>query len=185
MPLTVSFQLSDDDLAHFSERMNAARANAASLGEAAIVGSAQKLLQEVRGRAIPDFVRERMQKLGTLVQMVEDKSWNISGEDRTRIVDAIAYVADPMDLIPDHIPGIGLLDDAIMIELVCQDLGPDMEAYADFCKYRESELARRGPPLEDLNQEAWLTARRAQLHDRMARRRAKMWGSRLGRATPF
>ena len=183
MPLTVTFQLSDRDLEHFTERMNEARANAASLGEQAIVSSAKDMLTEVQGREIPDFVRERIGKLATLVRMVEDKSWSISGEDRGRIVNAIAYVADPQDLIPDHIPGIGLLDDAIMIEVVCQDLRPDMEAYADFCIYRDKEVVRRGPSGNDLTQETWLTARRTQLHERMRRRRAALWSSRLGRSS--
>jgi len=183
MPLTVTFQLSDLDLEHFTERMNQARSQAASLGEQAIVASANNMLAEVQGREIPDFVRERIEKLATLVRMVEDKSWNISGEDRGRIVNAIAYVADPQDLIPDHIPGIGLLDDAIMIEIVCKDLRPDMEAYTDFCIYRDNEVARRGPGGNDLTQETWLTARRAQLHERMRRRRATLWSSRLGRTS--
>ena len=184
MPLTISFQLTDKDLEHFTARMNEARANASTMGEAAICESANGLLADVRGREMPEFVRERIEKLAMLVLMVEDKSWNISGEDRARIVDAIAYVADPEDMIPDHIPGIGLLDDAIMIELVCKDLRPDMEAYDDFCKYRDKEVARRGPEGRDLSQATWLSARRAQLHERMRRRRASMWASRLGRS-PF
>ena len=33
-----------------------------------------------------------------------------------------------------------------------------------------------------LTREQWLSARRAQLHDRMRRRRAALWESRLGRS---
>ena len=182
MPLTISFQLSDTDLEHFTQRMEEARRNAASMGEGVIVASARKLLDDVRGKEMPDFVRERIEKLAMLVNMVEDQSWNISGDDRARIRDAIAYVADPEDMIPDNIPGIGLLDDAIMIELVCRDLRPDMEAYQDFCKYRDNEVSRRGESGKDLSQETWLVARRTQLHERMRRRRAAVWGSRLGRS---
>ncbi len=50
---------------------------------------------------------------------------------------ALAYVCDPEDIIPDEIPGIGLLDDAVMIELVLRELRHTIEAYEDFCAYRK------------------------------------------------
>jgi uncharacterized membrane protein YkvA (DUF1232 family) len=184
MPLTVSFQLSDRDLEHFSARMKEAKSKAAQVGEGAVLESANRMLADVRGREMPDFVRERIDKLDMLVRMVSDTHWNLSGEDRTRIVNAVAYAADPQDMIPDNIPGIGLIDDAIMIELVCQDLRHDIEAYHDFCKYRDNEVARRGPSGQELTQETWVTARRLQLHERMRRRRASLWAARLGRS-PF
>jgi uncharacterized membrane protein YkvA (DUF1232 family) len=184
MPLTVSFQLSDNDLKFFTDRMNAARKKTSKEGETSVLKSANEMLTAVKGKAIPDFVKERFTKLETLTKMIADKSWNISGEDRTRIINAVAYVCDPTDLIPDNIPGIGLLDDAIMIELVCTDLQHDIDAYHDFCKYRDREVARRGAAGQDVAQATFLTARRTQLHERMRRRRATLWAARLGRS-PF
>jgi uncharacterized membrane protein YkvA (DUF1232 family) len=184
MPLTISFQLSDRDLAHFSARMGEARAKAASTGEQGILAEATKMLAEIDALEMPDFVRERIDKLRLLLDMIRDKAWNVAGEDRVRIVNAIAYVVDPEDMIPDHIPGIGLLDDAVMIELVCQDLRHDIEAYQDFCRFRDKEVARRGAAGKDLTQQTWLAARRLQLHDRVRRRRATLWSSRLDRTPP-
>jgi uncharacterized membrane protein YkvA (DUF1232 family) len=184
MPLTVSFQLSDSDLEYFSARMNEAKAKASRLGEGAVLQSAERMLAGVREKSMPGFVRERFEKFDLLVRMANDKAWNLSGPDRDRIVNAIAYVCDPQDLIPDHIPGIGLLDDAIMIEVVSTDLNHDVEAYQDFCKYRDNEVARRGAAGKDLSQETWVVARRTQLHERMRRRRASLWAARLGRS-PF
>jgi uncharacterized membrane protein YkvA (DUF1232 family) len=184
MPLTISFQLSDRDLEHFTQRMNDAKSKAATIGEATVLESANKMLSDVRGREMPDFVRERIEDLDLLVRMVHDRAWNLAGDDRVRIVNAIAYVADPQDLIPDNIPGIGLLDDAVMIELVCQDLRHDIEAYQDFCAYRDKEVARRGPSGNDLTQESWLNRKAIQLHDRRRRRRERIWAARLGRS-PF
>lgn len=184
MPLTVTFQLSDTDLEFFSARMRAAKEKAALEGEAGVLAAAGKMLGQVRDKEMPSFVKERFEKLKLLSQMIADKSWNISGEDRMRIINAVAYVCDPLDLIPDDIPGIGLLDDAIMIELVCTDLRPDIEAYQDFCRYRDKEVERRGAAGKDLSQETWMIARRTQLHERMRRRRATLWTARLGRS-PF
>ncbi len=184
MPLTVSFQLSDNDLKFFTERMSAAQKKAGREGEATVLKAANEMFAAAKGKSIPDFVKERFVQLELLTRMIADKSWNISGEDRTRIINAVAYVCDPTDLIPDNIPGIGLLDDAIMIELVCTDLQHDIDAYKDFCNYRDREIARRGAAGKDVAQETFLTARRTQLHERMRRRRATLWAARLGRS-PF
>ena len=54
------------------------------------------------------------------------------------VLAALAYVCDPEDIIPDDIPGIGLLDDAVMIELVFRELRHEIEAYEDFRRYRTS-----------------------------------------------
>jgi uncharacterized membrane protein YkvA (DUF1232 family) len=114
--------------------------------------------------------------------MVEDKEWRLEGQDRARVVYAMAYLADPVDAIPDQIPGLGFLDDAIMVELVCQDLRHEIEAYSDFCAYRKSEGKRRGQASDPATREQWLTARRSQLQERMRRRRTALWESRLGRS---
>jgi uncharacterized membrane protein YkvA (DUF1232 family) len=181
MPLTITFQLSDRDLEHLGELMNKAKEKASSLGEGDVIQAARALLEEARGVEVPDFIRERMEKLNQLIQMLEDQVWEISGDDRARITNALAYFADPDDIIPDNVPGFGFLDDAVVIDLVCQALQHDIEAYQDFCKFREAEVARRGKSIDPLSPEQWLRTRRAQLHDRMRRRRATLWDRRLGR----
>jgi uncharacterized membrane protein YkvA (DUF1232 family) len=182
MPLTITFALSDRDLAHLGNVVNKAKAKASSLGEGDVIKAARDLLEESRNLEVPDFIRERLDKLQLLIQMLEDKVWELSGEDRARISNALAYFADPDDIIPDNVPGFGLLDDAVVIDLACQELRHDMEAYQDFCKFRESEEKRRGQSVDPLSPEQWVRTRRAQLHDRMRRRRSALWESRLGRS---
>ncbi len=181
MPLTVSFQLSDRDLKYFRDLMRGAREGAADRDLSQISESGRKLLDEMRKSEVPDFVRERMEKLDLLFQMVEDKEWCLEGKDRDHVMYAMAYLADPVDAIPDQIPGLGFLDDAILVELVCQDLRHEIEAYADFCAYRKSEGKRRGGGSDPATREQWLTSRRSQLQERMRRRRTALWESRLGR----
>jgi uncharacterized membrane protein YkvA (DUF1232 family) len=180
MPLTITFQLSDRDLDHLGEVMNKAKAKASALGENEVIGAARALLEESKDIDVPDFIRERMESLHQLIQMVEDPVWKLSGDDRERITNALAYFADPDDIIPDNVPGFGLLDDAVVIELVCQSLRHDIEAYQDFCKFREAEEKRRGKSIDPLSPEQWLQTRRTQLHERMRRRRSTLWERRLG-----
>jgi len=182
MPLTVSFQLSDRDLKYFADRMKEAKSKAAGKDSSEVIAASRKLVEELRQSDAPDFVRERVEKLDMLARMLEDQEWRLQGEDQIRVQNAMAYVADPHDLIPDQIPGLGFLDDAIMVELVCRELRHEIDAYNDFCKYRAEEEKRRGKGGDPLTREQWLSARRAQLHDRMRRRRASLWESRLGRS---
>ena len=91
------------------------------------------------------------------------------------MLNALAYFTEPEDLIPDHIPGLGFLDDAIMIELVVRELKHEIEAYQDFCDYRD-RLKTQGDG-SSANREGWLNARREELQARMRRRRGR--GRRL------
>src|SRR4029453_7728735 len=115
MPLTITFQLTDRDLSHLGDVVNKAKANASALGEADIIRAARASLKDADQVEVADFIRERLDKLGLLVQMLEDKVWELSGADRARITNALAYFADPDDIIPDNVPGFGFLDDAVVI----------------------------------------------------------------------
>ena len=53
---------------------------------------------------------------------------------------ALIYVLSPIDLILDFIPGIGFLDDAVVIGLTIKLARPDLE------KYRAWKTARKGRP---------------------------------------
>jgi uncharacterized membrane protein YkvA (DUF1232 family) len=181
MPLTITFELSDRDLEFFSSRMAQAKAKTSAVGEAEVAESARRLLDEMKQAELPDFVRERVVILEQLVAILFDTAWNLSGEDRARIANAIAYVADPDDLIPDHIPGLGYIDDALMIDMVSKDLRHDLQAYEDFCKFRQKEESRLGKLNDPLTQEKYLATRRAQLQERMNRRRSSMREARFWR----
>jgi len=184
MPLTISFELSDRDLEFFNNRMAQAKAKTSAKGESEVAESARRLLEEMKHAELPDFVRERVVILEQLVAILLDAGWKLSGEDRERVANAIAYVADPDDLIPDHIPGLGYIDDAMMIDMVAKDLRHDLQAYEDFCKFRAKEELRLGKLDDPLTQEKYLATRRAQLHERMHRRRSSLRGSRRQHGEP-
>ena len=171
MPLKVSFELSDRDLRYFRKKMREAREGAKARDESEVIAATASLLEEMREKSAPDFVTERIAKLEVMVKMLDDREWKISGPDRTHVLNAMAYFAEAEDLIPDAIPAIGFLDDAIMVELVVKELEHEIDAYHDFCDFRALQEKMRGKRENEITREEWLQGKRSQLHSRMRRRR--------------
>ena len=172
MTMRISFELDDDDLKHFRLIMTEARNTARRMRPEDIVAAAEDLLKSVPTSDAPGFIIERLERLRTMIRMLSDIEWRLPHQEATRVLNALAYFAEPEDLIPDHIPGLGFLDDAIMIELVVRELKHELEAYQDFCDYR-NRLAQSGDG-SAANREGWLNARRKELQARMRRRRGKV-----------
>lgn len=177
MSLRVSFELDENDLKHFRLIMREARKAAARIAPEDIVASAEDLLQIIGETGAPLFVRERLEKLRLMIGMLTDIDWRLPHQEANRVLNALAYFAEPEDLIPDHIPGLGFLDDAIMIELVVRELKHEIEAYEDFRDYRDRVRKENGRR-KGVTREDWLENRRKELQTRMRRRRKRGDGTR-------
>ena len=183
MSLKLSIELSKTDLDHFRREMRSARALAKERGQDEIIAASEALLGKVGTEAAPEFIRDRLQRIKVLVDMLRDEEWRLPDAERGRVLNALAYFCEPEDMIPDEIPGLGLLDDAIMVELVVRELRHEIEAYEDFCNYR-SDQAGADPG----DRKAWIEARRLALQSRMRNRRRRERERRRGgssRRSPF
>ena len=173
MSLRVSFEISDRDIRHFRDIMRRARRTVRDADDEDILDAARAMFKDVKGARAPTFVTERLVRLEAMASMVEDVDWKLPKAERDRVLSALIYFCDPEDLIPDSIPGIGFLDDAIMVELALKELRHEIEGYEDFREFREKYdkgFRLRNDPDK---RAAKLEARREQLRERIARRRAK------------
>jgi len=114
MPFDITITLSDEDLEKFQESIDKGK-RAISDNESAqsIEKKSAELIQRVARMTYPQFVRDRVLKLQILLNMIRDAEWELSEAEINSIRGALYYFIDPDDLIPDHIPGIGFLDDAM------------------------------------------------------------------------
>jgi uncharacterized membrane protein YkvA (DUF1232 family) len=176
MPLSISFELSDRDLEHFNAAIKAAGDSVGDKSTEEVVGAASKLLEEANKVSLPDFILQRLDKLDALIAMVRDEGWALGAEDRRHVLSALVYFANPTDIIPDSVPVLGYFDDAIAIEICVKELRHELDAYEEFCEYREGEATRRGMNPASVGRAEWLDARRDELQDRMHRRRNRDGG---------
>jgi uncharacterized membrane protein YkvA (DUF1232 family) len=165
MPINIAFQLTDVDLEYFRKAMRDVRANAHSRDEHFIISAASRLVKETGARELPEFVRERLTKLEGLIRMLEDVEWRLEGDHRARVLGAIAYFAEPKDLVPDQIPGLGFLDDAIMIKILEEEFRHELWGFRQFAKFRAGA-----------EQRPWTSVARTRLPERLAEKRRQIRG---------
>ena len=175
MPLDITFTLSDRDLERFKAIVEKARSTAGSQqGKVEIEKAAHKIVDVAMNSDLPDFIADRLLQLKVLLEMLRDEEWKLNDYEQERIVSALAYFADPIDLIPYHIPGIGFLDDAMFVEIVLRELQAEIAAYNEFCEFRtaeENRLTEEGlDPAE--NRDEWITAKRDELHTQLKESRS-------------
>lgn len=185
MSISLTLELNDRDLKHFEDAMEAAKQAAAGKEDGEIVDCASKLLVEAQGEQVPDFILDRLLRLDDLIAMVRDEGWAMPAEDRQRVLSALTYFCEPADVIPDHVKVLGYLDDAVMIELCVRDLKHELDAYDEFCAYRESEAKHHGMEPAAVGRADWLGRRRQELVDRMHRRRERDAGGGYGRSSGY
>jgi uncharacterized membrane protein YkvA (DUF1232 family) len=168
----ISFVLEAEDIARFHAALARAERLADCMEECEVVETAKEALNTLPLASAPRYVRQRLVCVQQMILMLEDEAWCLPSDERREVLRTLIYFADPEDLIPDEVAVIGLLDDAIMLELLLRRLRHVIDAYVDFCAFRR-EL-QTDAALDRLRIGALLARRRDALRERMRRRIARV-----------
>ena len=168
--MRITIELEPGDITRFAEALVRSRRVAQEADEADILEAAKQALDSLPISTAPSYVRKRIGGVQRLIVMLEDEAWALPSAQRVDVLEALVYFSDPEDLIPDDIEVIGVLDDAIMLEMLLRKLAPVLRAYTDFCDYRDALGA--APQLPDARHEyaTSLARKRDALRARLAKR---------------
>lgn len=131
------YELEPERLDNFNGALRDLSPEAPGITMDQIATAAQRALQRHADGSTPPFVQSRMASLVRLERMAADDAWRCSAECR-RIVGILrAYRDERDDLIPDEQPVIGMLDDAVLVDVALQLVRDELGDYEDFCRFRK------------------------------------------------
>ena len=171
--LTVTFRLSERDQRRLRGMIRKVTSAASGQREAEVILAAERVAMHARLAKPPEYVLERLAKLDQLTALLMDRGWPLPAAVRRTAIAGLAYLADPQDLIPDSVPGLGFLDDAIVIELVMRDLEDELRGYQEFRRYREAQWQKLGYPQSRELRETQLARKRDAIRARIQAKRAR------------
>ena len=92
----------------------------------------------------PPSIRQRLRRIAAVEQMVGDAQWEPANDavDTAQLI--VDYARSRDDLIPDWLPKVGRLDDAIVVDTAWPRLVTEVEDYLDYVRLRSMEAQRRG-----------------------------------------
>ena len=170
----VSFTLDEVDVDYFRKLFRKARKSAAGADPATILKAAGDLVSAVRStNKTPRFVVEAVQSIEDLAQIITDEDYRAPKPVRNQVLGALAYFANPDDLIPDEIPVLGFLDDAIMIKFVEEEFRHELWAYRKFRTFRDGAEQRPWTKIASSRLPGRLDVIRKKLRADVVSRRAK------------
>ena len=99
------------------------------------LAQAKREIAQIRETNADGYILDQVHNLEAMMTMVEDKVWKIKKVNMEKINATIKYFVDD-DVIPDNTPGIGYLDDCIIIDSTMDDIYEELVEFQDFCRTR-------------------------------------------------
>lgn len=177
----VSFTLDPKDARYFRNLYRTARKHVSDSDRPQILESVKDLITRVRAaERVPTFVLDAIVDLEDMMQMLEDQDYDIPKPIAQGVLATLAYFANPQDVIPDHVPALGFLDDAIMIKLAGDEFKHELWGYRQFRKFRRGAEQRPWTGVAKSRLPERLRQKRAELRAKIRARERKVAGRKAG-----
>lgn len=131
------YELQPELLERFNQSLRELSPEAPPLTLDQIASASKRALQHHADGSTPPFVQSRMRSLTRLEALADEPGWESSAELHRQVRILQAYRQDDGDLIPDELPVVGLLDDAVLVDVALQLLHDELGEYEDFCRFRK------------------------------------------------
>jgi hypothetical protein len=157
--------ISESAVGKLNDAIHEVDAQAAPLTPDQIVTCGRRVVFESHDNLkLPLCILERFKTLSLMDTMVKDSDWKIEELAEYRVEVVLDYVRRHEELIPHDAPGIGHLDDAILVESSRMSLFPELECYVDYRRLRKIEAGLQGKSWHEFrfSRENWLESREAE-----------------------
>jgi uncharacterized membrane protein YkvA (DUF1232 family) len=154
------YELQPQRLERFNRALRELSPEASAMTLDQFASAAKRALEKHPDGATPPFVQARMDALRRLETLAGDAGFEPSPELRRQLRILQAYRVEDVDLIPDDIAVVGLLDDAVLVDIALQLLHGELADYEDFCRFRKVAADFAGMDEADtgLTRAHWLEA---------------------------
>ena len=160
--LVGDYPLDDAAVARFNLLL--ARLSHAPLDPDQLATAARELPRPKDAGRAPRCIEQRLRRATSVGLMIADPAWEPANEAVEPAALVLDYLRSRQDLIPDDLPRIGRLDDAIIVDAAWPRLADEVSSYLDYCRIRriEAELRHCEVSQFTFSRADWEQARRAE-----------------------
>ncbi len=154
------YEMQASGLERFNGALKALSPDSPALTLDQMATAAQRAIDRYPDGQQPAFVTSRLATLNRLESLAGDAAWGADDDLCGYLRTVHAYMEDANDLIPDSLPVVGRLDDAVLIDVTLQLVREDLAEYEDFCRFRQVAAEFASVSIEEtgLTRAQWIEA---------------------------
>ncbi len=91
-------------------------------------------------RITSQWISTMLERVGMLFDMIRDREFTVSAKAKALTAAGLLYFVLPTDIVPDFIPGIGYVDDALILSTLWNVVKEELAAYISFRERKQNAL---------------------------------------------
>jgi len=127
-------KLADAAMLDFNYHLHGVSGRAPSV-DADQITSLALWLQALPAETAEATINVRLARAESLRRMLDDPDWSLPEDVASNGRRLLDYIRRIDDLIPDDMPLIGHLDDALLVELSWSEFAGEVQDYLDYCRF--------------------------------------------------